>query len=220
VPADADCVQPDDPAGKAHSAHWTADRGERAGPGVGTVAFRRILKADITAPQQWNVDAEHRFRTWAVEYFSAKPVEAELSTRRELVSQWERTEHPELEGGFHANLLWGGVRLWNTGGYIGWDDLMHIPEIRDKYSADVTNGPHIQAIRSAIKELSIHIDEMMEEHQKPQRRERRARHRPACQRVARWPQRDQADDPAPSGAGESRRRRASTSCRRGQERAG
>ncbi|MEY9418087.1 hypothetical protein ABIF69_004529 [Bradyrhizobium japonicum] len=125
----------------------------------------KILKADITAPQPYNVGAEHRFRTWAVQYFSAKPLEAELSTRRELVSQWERTEHSELEGGFHANLLWGGVRQWNTGGYIGWDDLMHIPEFRDKYSADVTNGPHIQAIRTAINELSVHIDEMMEEHQ-------------------------------------------------------
>jgi hypothetical protein len=35
----------------------------------------KIFKADITAPQQWNVDTEHRFRTWAVEYFSSKPLE-------------------------------------------------------------------------------------------------------------------------------------------------
>jgi len=126
---------------------------------------QKILKPDITAPQAWNVDAEQRFRTWAVEYVTSKPLEAELSTRRELVSQWERTEHPELEGGFHANLLRGGQRQWNTGGYLGWDDLMKIPEIRDKYEADVSNGPHIKAMREAIGELSAHIDEMMEEHQ-------------------------------------------------------
>jgi hypothetical protein len=52
----------------------------------------------------------------AVEYFSAKPVEG---THREPVSQWERTEHPELEVGFHANLLRDGLQLWNTDGYIG-----------------------------------------------------------------------------------------------------
>jgi hypothetical protein len=125
----------------------------------------KILKADITAPQPWNVDAEHRFRTWAVSYLTSAPFEAELSTRRELVSQWERTEHPELEGGFHANLLWGGQRIWNTGGYVGWDDLMHLPGVPEKYVADVTNGPHIQAIRAAIVELSAHIDQMMAEHE-------------------------------------------------------
>lgn len=125
----------------------------------------KILKAEISAPQRWNVDAEHRFRTWAVEYFSARPLEAELSTRHELASTWEKKEHPELEGGFHANLLWGGSRLWNTGGYIGWDDLMRIPEFHNKYEADVSNGPNIQAIQAAIHELASHITEMKIEHE-------------------------------------------------------
>lgn len=135
----------------------------------------KIIKVDeIMAPQPWNVDAQYRFRAWLVDYLKSGAMEAELSTRRELVSQWERTEHPELEGGFHANLLWSGQRRWNTGGYLGWDDAMHLPGVSDKYEADVTNGPHIVAMRQAIEELATHIAAMMDEHQN--RSDRNAEH--------------------------------------------
>lgn len=135
----------------------------------------KIIKIDeIMAPQPWNVDAQYRFRAWLVDYLKSSKMAAELSTRHEIVSQWERTEHPELEGGFHANLLLFGQRVWNTGGYLGWDDAMHLPGVQDKYQAEVTNGPHIVAIRQAIDELAVHIAEMMAEHQN--RSDRNAEH--------------------------------------------
>ncbi len=126
----------------------------------------RILQtAEISAAQPWNVDAEQRFRTWVVEYFSAKPLEAELSTEHELASQYERSEHPEIDGGFHANLVWNGARMWSTSGRVGWDDLMRLTEFKARYENDVSNGPHIRALRDGLTELTGHINLMMMQHQ-------------------------------------------------------
>ena len=86
-----------------------------------------ILASEIAATQAWNVDAEQRFRTWALAEFAAHPLVAELSSRRELVSQLERTQNPGIDSGIpHVNLLWGGGRIRHTNGLVTWNDLMDI----------------------------------------------------------------------------------------------
>src|SRR6185295_2326346 len=71
-----------------------------------------LLSPEITAPQPWNVNAEDRFRNWAVGYFASRPLIAELSSKRELVSQLEETQHPGLARGIpHVNLKWGNGRI-------------------------------------------------------------------------------------------------------------
>ena len=84
-----------------------------------------ILSPEVGRAQPFNIDAEQRFRTWAIAEFASKPLFAELSSKGEIVSQLERTRNPGLDTGIpHVNLLWGGGRMQHTKGIVTWDDLM------------------------------------------------------------------------------------------------
>ncbi len=140
-----------------------------------TLSPAAILSPDVGAPQAWNVDAEQRYRTWAIEYFSSKPLVAELTSKREIVSALEESQNPGLQSGIpHVNLLWGGYRIKHTKGIVTWDDLMDMREFREKYVAEVSDSPSIKALRSGVIELESHISIMKIEHQ--ERSDKNAEH--------------------------------------------
>ena len=139
---------------------WVDEVASRA-----TLDHSAILGADVTAPQQWNVAAEHRYRSWAVEHFASKPLVAELTSKREIVSALEESQTPGLASGIpHVNLLWGGARIRHTKGIVSWDNLQWITEFSNAYRATVTDSPEMQALRAGIKEISSHITTMQIEH--------------------------------------------------------
>jgi hypothetical protein len=134
-----------------------------------------ILSPDIGAAQAWNVDAEQRYRAWAIQHFSSKPLVAELTSKREIVSALEESQNPGLQSGIpHVNLLWGGFRIKHTKGTVTWDDLMDMREFRDKYVAEVSDSPSIKALRLGIIEIESHISLMKLERQ--ERSDKNAEH--------------------------------------------
>jgi hypothetical protein len=140
---------------------WVDEQASRA-----TLDPKAILSADINAAQQWNVAAENRYRTWAVEHFGSKPLVAELTTKREIVSALEESQTAGLASGIpHVNVLWGGQRIRHTKGIVGWDDLQSITEFRDVYRKTVIDSPEIQALRDGIRDIASHITTMETEHE-------------------------------------------------------
>ncbi len=143
-------------------------RRKRADPGKSRVTLSpsNILAQEVGAAQPWNVDAEQRYRTWAVATFSAQSVEAELTDKREIVSALEESEHPGLASGIpHVNLLWGGYRIKHTKGIVTWNDLMDMKMFRDKYDDEVTHSPAVKALNTGLDEVEYHIKTMKIEHQ-------------------------------------------------------
>lgn len=137
---------------------------ERAG--WATLDPARIIGPDVSLLPEWNVAAESRFRDWAVTRLSSLPLTAELTNRREIVSQMQRLADPGLaEGRPHVNLWWGKSTIDHTKGIVTFADMLKIREFGDKYRDQVSNGPEVQALRKGINELRAHLNSMMAEHQ-------------------------------------------------------
>ncbi len=122
---------------------------EQKGPVQIEVPTASLLARSLDEPPEWNVEAETQFRT---------------RVKARLVAQPTQVRIQDINGP-SIDYYVGGEYIPNDGGLITLASILRVRDHATEYREQVSDGPHVRALRDAMWDLHMQIIEVRAGHQ-------------------------------------------------------
>ncbi len=122
---------------------------EQKGPVQVEIPTASLLARSLDEPPTWNVEAETRFRTWVKGKLLAQPTQVRI----------QDINGPSID--YYV----GNEYVPSDGGLITLASILRTQDYATEYREQVSNGPHVRALRDAMWDLQMQIIEVRAGHE-------------------------------------------------------